>query len=175
MKDETKKILSKEELKAKLDELGDEIKYRVEEAKKSGNSVGGAHKTDIGELMKDYRTMKEAYSRILNTEKESLQLEDILSTLAEEKEEDTKKVKEREEIQASRIESFGELIDLVTQIKSALPKAKKETEKFYKTNPKSYAVVFPTDKMKEDLTDILEKLVGKDETVDESVDDNTEE
>jgi recombinational DNA repair ATPase RecF len=167
MKDETKKILSKEELKAKLDELGDEIKYRVEEAKKSGNSVGGAHKTDIGELMKDYRTMKEAYSRILNTEKESLQLEDILSTLAEEKEEDTKKVKEREEIQASRIESFGELIDLVTQIKSALPKAKKETEKFYKTNPKSYAVVFPTDKMKEDLTDILEKLVGKEENTEE--------
>jgi len=175
MKDETKKILSKEELKAKLDDLGEEIKYRVEEAKKSGNSVGGAHKTDIGELMKDYRTMKEAYSRILNTEKESLQLEDILSTLAEEKEEDTKKVKEREEIQASRIDSFGELIDLVTQIKSALPKAKKETEKFYKTNPKSYAVVFPTDKMKEDLADILEKLVGKDETVDESVNDNTEE
>ena len=167
MKDETKKILSKEELKAKLDELGDEIKYRVEEAKKSGNSVGGAHKTDIGELMKDYRTMKEAYSRILNTEKESLQLEDILSTLAEEKEEDTKKVKEREEIQASRIDSFGELIDLVTQIKSALPKAKKETEKFYKTNPKSYAVVFPTDKMKEDLTDILEKLVGKEENTEE--------
>jgi recombinational DNA repair ATPase RecF len=167
MKDETKKILSKEELKAKLDELGDEIKYRVEEAKKSGNSVGGAHKTDIGELMKDYRTMKEAYSRILNTEKESLQLEDILSTLAEEKEEDTKKVKEREEIQASRIDSFGELIDLVTKIKSALPKAKKETEKFYKTNPKSYAVVFPTDKMKEDLTDILEKLVGKEENTEE--------
>jgi recombinational DNA repair ATPase RecF len=167
MKDETKKILSKEELKAKLDELGDEIKYRVEEAKKSGNSVGGAHKTDIGELMKDYRTMKEAYSRILNTEKESLQLEDILSTLAEEKEEDTKKVKEREEIQASRIDSFSELIDLVTKIKSALPKAKKETEKFYKTNPKSYAVVFPTDKMKEDLTDILEKLVGKEENTEE--------
>jgi recombinational DNA repair ATPase RecF len=176
MKDEAKRnVLSKDQLKAKLDELGDEIKYRVEEAKKSGNSVGGAHKTDIGELMKEYRMMKEAYGRILNTEKESLQLEDILSTLAEEKEEDSKKVKEREEIQASRIESFGELIDLVTQIKSALPKAKKETEKFYKTNPKSYAVVFPTDKMKEDLADILEKLVGKEETVDESVDDNTEE
>jgi len=176
MKDEAKRnVLSKDQLKAKLDELGDEIKYRVEEAKKSGNSVGGAHKTDIGELMKEYRMMKEAYGRILNTEKESLQLEDILSTLTEEKEEDSKKVKEREEIQASRIESFGELIDLVTQIKSALPKAKKETEKFYKTNPKSYAVVFPTDKMKEDLADILEKLVGKEETVDESVDDNTEE
>jgi recombinational DNA repair ATPase RecF len=111
--------------------------------------------------------MKEAYGRILNTEKESLQLEDILSTLAEEKEEDTKKVKEREEIQASRIDSFSELIDLVTKIKSALPKAKKETEKFYKTNPKSYAVVFPTDKMKEDLTDILEKLVGKEENTEE--------
>ncbi len=167
MKDETKKILSKEELKAKLDELGDEIKYRVEEAKKSGNSVGGAHKTDIGELMKDYRTMKEAYSRILNTEKESLQLEDILSTLAEEKEEDSKKVKEREELQASRIESFGDLIELVTKIKSALPKAKKETEKFYKTNPKSFAVVFPTDQMKKDLEDILEKLVGKEEKTEE--------
>jgi recombinational DNA repair ATPase RecF len=111
--------------------------------------------------------MKEAYGRILNTEKESLQLEDILSTLAEEKEEDTKKLKEREEIQASRIESFGELIELITKIKSALPKAKKETEKFYKTNPKSYAVVFPTDKMKEDLEDILEKLVGKEENTEE--------
>ena len=163
MKDENRKVLSKEELKAKLDELGDEIKYRVEEAKKAGNSVGSAHKTDIGELMKGYRTMKEAYTRVLNTEKESLQLEDILSTLAEEKEEDSKKVKEREEIQASRIESFNELIELVTKIKAALPKAKKETEKFYKTNPKSYAVVFPTDKMKEDLIDILEKLVGKEE------------
>ena len=85
MKDEAKKVLSKDQLKAKLDELGDEIKYRVEEAKKSGASIGGAHKTDIGELMKDYRIMKEAYGRILNTEKESLQLEDILSTLAEEK------------------------------------------------------------------------------------------
>ena len=177
MKDESKKVLSKDQLKSKLDELGDEIKYRVEEAKKSGASIGGAHKTDIGELMKDYRIMKEAYGRILNTEKESLQLEDILSTLAEEKEEDSKKVTEREEIQASRIDSFSELIELVTKIKSALPKAKKETEKYYKTNPKSYAVVFPTDQMKKDLEDILEKLVGKDETVDEneSVDDNTEE
>lgn len=167
MKDENRKVLSKEELKAKLDELGDEIKYRVEEAKKSGNSVGSAHKTDIGELMKGYRTMKEAYNRILNTEKESLQLEDILSTLAEEKEEDSKKVKEREELHKTRIDSFDELIELVNKIKSALPKAKKETEKFYKTNPKSYAVVFPTDKMKEDLADILEKLVGKEENTEE--------
>jgi hypothetical protein len=167
MKDENKKVLSKDQLKAKLDELGDEIKYRVEEAKKSGNSVGDAHKTDISELMKDYRTMKEAYNRILNTEKESLQLEDILSTLAEEKEEDPKKGKEREEIQSSRIDAFGELVDLVTKIKSALPKAKKETEKYYKTNPKSYAVVFPTDDMKEKLSDILEKLVGKEENTEE--------
>ena len=35
MKDEARKVLSKDQLKAKLDELGDEIKYRVEEAKKS--------------------------------------------------------------------------------------------------------------------------------------------
>jgi len=167
MEDKNRRVLSKEELKAKLDELGDEIKYRVEEAKKSGNSLAEAHKTDISELMKDYRTMKEAYGRILSTEKESLQLEDILSTLAEEKEEDSKKVKEREEIHAAKIDSFDELIDLVTKIKSALPKAKKETEKFYKTNPKSYAVVFPTDKMKEDLADILEKLVGKEEKTEE--------
>jgi len=167
MEDKAKKVLSKEQLKAKLDELGDEIKYRVEEAKKSGDSLAGAHKTDISELMKDYRTMKEAYGRILNTEKESLQLEDILSTLAEEKEEDSKKVKEREELQASRIESFSDLIELVTKIKSALPKAKKETEKFYKTNPKSFAVVFPTDQMKKDLEDILEKLVGKEEKTEE--------
>jgi hypothetical protein len=167
MEDKAKKVLSKEQLKAKLDELGDEIKYRVEEAKKSGDSLAGAHKTDISELMKDYRTMKEAYGRILNTEKESLQLEDILSTLAEEKEEDSKKVKEREELQASRIESFGDLLELVTKIKSALPKAKKETEKFYKTNPKSFAVVFPTDQMKKDLEDILEKLVGKEEKTEE--------
>lgn len=167
MEDKAKKVLSKEELKRKLDELGDEIKYRVEEAKKAGNSVGSAHKTDISELMKDYRTMKEAYGRILNTEKESLQLEDILSTLAEEKEEDSKKVKEREEIQASRIDSFDELIELVTKIKAALPKAKKETEKYYKTNPKSYAVVFPTDQMKKDLENILEKLVGKEEKTEE--------
>jgi hypothetical protein len=167
MEDKNRKVLSKEELKAKLDELGDEIKYRVEEAKKSGSSVGGAHKTDIGELMKDYRTMKEAYGRILSTEKESLQLEDILSTLAEEKEEDTKKVKEREELHKTRIESFDDIIDLVNQIKSALPKAKKETEKYYKTNPKSFAIVFPTDQMKKDLEDMLEKLVGKEKNTEE--------
>jgi recombinational DNA repair ATPase RecF len=167
MKDENKKVLSKEQLKARLDELGDEIKYRVEEAKKSGDSLAGAHKTDISELMKDYRTMKEAYSRILNTEKESLQLEDILSTLAEEKEEDTKKVKEREDLHKTRIDSFDDLINLINQIKSALPKAKKETEKFYRTNPKSYAIVFPTDQMKEDLEDILEKLIGKEEKTEE--------
>jgi hypothetical protein len=58
MKDD-KKRLSKEELKAKLDTLGEEIKYRVAEAKKDGVTEG-AHKTDIAELMKDYRAMKEA-------------------------------------------------------------------------------------------------------------------
>ena len=158
-----KKILSKEELKAKLDTLGEEIKYRVSEAKK-GDGTEGAHKTDIAELMKDYRTMKEAYNKVLRTEQESLQLEDILSSLAEEKEEDPKKAKEREELQKSRIEAFAELVELVTKIKTALPKAKKQTEQYYKKNPKSFAVVFPTDQMKKDLTDILEKLTGEEKT-----------
>jgi recombinational DNA repair ATPase RecF len=168
MKDEIKRnVLSKDQLKAKLDELGDEIKYRVEEAKKSGNSVGGAHKTDISELMKDYRMMKEEYGRILNTEKESLQLEDILASLAEEKEEDSKKREEREKLQEKRIDAFEELMDIAAKIKAALPKAKKQTEQFYKKNPKSYATVFPTDKMREDLADILEKLVGKEEKTEE--------
>ena len=164
--DNEKKKLTKDQLKGKLDTLGEEIKYRVAEAKK-GNGTEGAHKTDIAELMKGYREMKMTYERMLKTEAESLQLEDILSTLAEEKEEDSKKVKEREEIQASRIESFSELIELVTKIKAALPKAKKQTEQFYKKNPKSYATVFPTDKMREDLADILEKLVGKEEKTEE--------
>lgn len=158
-----KKILSKEELKAKLDTLGEEIKYRVSEAKK-GDGTEGAHKTDIAELMKDYRTMKEAYNKVLRTEQESLQLEDILASLAEEKEEDPKKAKEREELQKSRIEAFAELVELVTKIKAALPKAKKQTEQYYKKNPKSFAVVFPTDQMKKDLTDMLEKLTGEEKT-----------
>jgi recombinational DNA repair ATPase RecF len=157
--DNEKKKLTKEQLKAKLDTLGEEIKYRVAEAKK-GNGTEDAHKTDIAELMKGYREMKEAYNRVLKTEQESLQLEDILSSLAEEKEEDPKKVKEREELQKSRIESFGDLIELVTKLKQALPKAKKETEKFYKDNPNSFAIVFPTDEMKETLTSMLEKLTG---------------
>jgi glutamine synthetase adenylyltransferase len=157
--DNEKKKLTKEQLKGKLDTLGEEIKYRVAEAKK-GNGTEGAHKTDIAELMKGYRNMKEAYDRVLKTEQESLQLEDILSSLAEEKEEDPKKAKEREELQKSRIESFSELIELVTKLKQALPKAKKETEKFYKDNPNSFAVVFPTDEMKETLTSMLEKLTG---------------
>lgn len=157
--DNEKKKLTKEQLKGKLDTLGEEIKYRVAEAKK-GNGTEGAHKTDIAELMKGYREMKEAYDRLLRTEQESLQLEDILSSLAEEKEEDPKKAKEREELQKSRIESFGELIELVIKLKQALPKAKKETEKFYKDNPKSFAVVFPTDEMKDTLTAMLEKLTG---------------
>jgi hypothetical protein len=165
MKDDKKK-LSKEELKDKLDTLGEEIKYRVAEAKK-GDGTEGAHKTDIAELMKDYRSMKEAYSRMLKTEAESLQLEDILTSLAEEKEEDPKKAEEREKLHEDRIKSFDELIDLVNQIKSALPKAKKETEKYYKTNPKSFAIVFPTDQMKKDLEDMLEKLVGKEKNTEE--------
>jgi glutamine synthetase adenylyltransferase len=157
--DNEKKKLTKDQLKGKLDTLGEEIKYRVAEAKK-GNGTEGAHKTDIAELMKGYRNMKEAYDRVLRTEQESLQLEDILSSLAEEKEEDPKKAKEREELQKSRIESFSELIELVTKLKQALPKAKKETEKFYKDNPNSFAVVFPTDEMKDTLTSMLEKLTG---------------
>lgn len=165
MKDD-KKILSKDELKVKLDTLGEEIKYRVAEAKKDGVTEG-AHKTDIAELMKDYRSMKEAYNRMLRTEQESLQLEDILASLSEEKEEDPKKVKEREELHKSRIEGFAELMELVTKIKSALPKAKKQTEQYYKKNPKSFAVVIPTDDIKDSLTDILEKLVGKEEKTEE--------
>lgn len=157
-----RKILNKEELKAKLDTLGDEIKHRVNEAKK-GDGTEGAHKTDIAELMKDYRTMKETYNKVLRSEQESLQLEDILASLAEEKEEDPKKSEEREELHKARIESFAELTELVAKIKSALPKAKKQTEAYYKKNPKSFAVVIPTDEIKSSLTDILEKLVGKEE------------
>jgi len=166
MKDDKKK-LSKDELKAKLDELSEEIKYRVSEAKKADDSVAGAHKTDISELMKGYREMKATYERMLRTEAESLQLEDILASLAEEKEEDPKKREEREKLHEERIAAFEELMDMVTKIKAALPKAKKQTEQFYKKNPKSFAIVFPTDKMKEDLADILEKLVGKEEKTEE--------
>jgi recombinational DNA repair ATPase RecF len=167
MKDDSKKILSKEELKKKLDDLGEEIKYRVAEAKKSDDSVANAHKTDISELMKGYRSMKEAYSRMLKTEQESLQLEDILSSLSEEKEEDPKKLEEREKLHEERVKAFDELVDLVNQIKSALPKAKKQTEVYYKKNPKSYAIVFATDDIKENLADILEKLTGKEEKTEE--------
>jgi uncharacterized protein YaaN involved in tellurite resistance len=166
MKDD-KKILSKDELKKKLDELGEEIKYRVAEAKKSDDSIANAHKTDISELMKGYREMKEAYNRMLKTEAESLQLEDILASLSEEKEEDPKKLEEREKLHEERVTAFEELMEIVAKIKAALPKAKKQTEQFYKKNPKSYAIVFPTDQMKEDLADILEKLTGKEEKTEE--------
>lgn len=160
-----KKKLSKEELKSKLDSLGDEIKYRVGEAKKAeGTGVGSAHKTDLAELMKQFRVFKEAYTKVLSAEKESLQLEDILASLAEEKEEDPKKAEERENIHQSYIDSFSELTDLVMNIKSALPKARKQTEQYYKKNPKSFAVVFHTDQIKEDLLDILEKLTGEEKT-----------
>jgi len=165
MKDD-KKILSKDELKVKLDTLGEEIKYRVAEAKKDGVTEG-AHKTDIAELMKDYRSMKEAYNRMLRTEQESLQLEDILASLSEEKEEDPKKVEEREKLHEDRVKAFDELMDLVGNIKAALPKAKKQTEVYYKKNPKSYAIVFATDDIKENLADILEKLTGKEEKTEE--------
>jgi uncharacterized protein YaaN involved in tellurite resistance len=167
MKDDSKKILSKEELKKKLDDLGEEIKYRVAEAKKSDDSVANAHKTDISELMKGYRSMKEAYNRMLKTEAESLQLEDILSSLSEEKEEDPKKLEEREKLHEERVKAFDELMDLVGSIKAALPKAKKQTEVYYKKNPKSYAIVFATDDIKENLADILEKLTGKEEKTEE--------
>ena len=103
MKDD-KKILSKDELKEKLDTLGEEIKYRVAEAKKADASIASAHKMDISELMKSYREMKEAYDRMLRTEAESLQLEDILASLAEEKEEDPKKVEEREKLRVQKEE-----------------------------------------------------------------------
>jgi len=62
--DNEKKKLTKDQLKGKLDTLGEEIKYRVAEAKK-GNGTEGAHKTDIADLMKGYREMKETYDRLL--------------------------------------------------------------------------------------------------------------
>jgi hypothetical protein len=158
--------LTKEQLKKKLDTLGEEIKYRVSEAKKGGGT-GDAHKTDIEELMKGYRGMKEAYGKVLQTEQDSLQLEDILSTLAEEKEEDPAKAKERQALHKEKIESFTELIELATKIKQALPKAKRETEKYYKDNPNSFAVVFPTDDIKDTLTDLLGKLTGNKENTEE--------
>lgn len=159
---EDKKKLSKEELKSKLDALGEEIKYRVAEAKKAeGTGVGSAHKTDLVELMKQFRVFKEAYGKVINAEKESLQLEDILASLAEEKEEDPKKGEEREELHQTCIDSFVELTELVVKIKSALPKAKRQTEQYYKKNPNSFAIVFPTDQLKGELEGILEKLTGE--------------
>jgi MoxR-like ATPase len=160
--DTNKKTLGKEELKRKVDTLKDEIRYRVSEAKKNeGNGIGSAHKTDIGGLLKEFRRIKEAYDRLLKTEQESLQLEDILASLSEEKEEAPDKVKEREELHKSRIEMFSELTTLVMQIKSILPKAKRQTEQYYKKNPTSFAVVFPLDEIKVELEGILEKLTGK--------------
>jgi hypothetical protein len=158
--------LTKDQLKKKLDTLGEEIKYRAAEAKKGGGT-GDAHKTDIGELMKGYRNLKETYGKVLQTEQDSLQLEDILSNLAEEKEEDPKKAKEREELHKNRIDSFADLIELASKIKMALPKAKKETEKYYKDNPNSFAVVHNTEEMKDTLTSILEKLTGNKENTKE--------
>lgn len=159
--DVPKTKLSKEQLKKKLDTLGEEIKFRISEAKKNeGTGVGSAHKTDIKGLMGSYNSMKEAYQRMINNEKESLQLEDILAGLSEAKEEDPKKVEERLEFQQNQVEFFNELIELANQIKSTLPKAKKQVETYYKKNPESYATVFPVEEIKENLKSVLEKIQG---------------
>jgi DNA repair ATPase RecN len=158
--------LTKEQLKKRLDNLREEIKYRVSEAKK-GDVTEGAHKQDVNELMKKYRSMKEAYDRICKTEEESMQLEDMLSSLAEEKEEDPKKQKEREELHKKNISTFDDLISLVNNIKQLLPKAKKETEKYYKDNPTSYSSVYNVSDLKEKLESIKKILESNQEPKDE--------
>jgi len=54
-----------------------------------------------------------------------------------------------------RMLGFDAVEDLLGQIKPLLDDAKAETEKYYKQNPKSYAVVYGTDLIQDYLKDII--------------------
>lgn len=157
---EDKKI-SKEDLLEKINDIRDEIRYKISEAKKhSGSDIESAYKEDIKALKERFNILKNAHSRLLENEKTYSDLETSLSSIYEEKEEDPKKIEERSKLQTARIESFDELIDLASKIKNELPRARKKMEQFYKNNPKSYSSAFNVEDIKEKLQSIYTQLTG---------------
>lgn len=62
------------------------------------------------------------------------------------------------QFQQTRINGFDEVIDLIGQIQPLLKEAKLDTIKYYDKNPKSYAVVYGTDLIKDYLLDIIQIL-----------------
>jgi len=62
-----------------------------------------------------------------------------------------------------RMLGFDAIEDLLGQIKPLLDDAKAETEKYYKENPKSYAVVYGTDLIQDYLKDIISVLKNEED------------
>jgi len=65
--------------------------------------------------------------------------------------------------QNQRMLGFDRITDLLGQIQPLLDDAKAETEKYYKENPKSYAVVYGTDLIQDYLKDIISVLKNEDD------------
>lgn len=62
-----------------------------------------------------------------------------------------------------RMQGFDRVEDLLGQIRPLLDDAKAETEKYYKENPTSYAVVYGTDLITDYLNDIIAVLKPKED------------
>ena len=71
------------------------------------------------------------------------------------KEENTQSSKQFQQI---RLNEFDEIIDLIGQIQPLLKDAKYETIKYYNNNPKSYAIIYSTNLIKDNLKDIITLL-----------------
>jgi len=67
------------------------------------------------------------------------------------------------QFQNNRMLGFDAIEDLLGQIRPLLDDAKAETEKYYKENPKSYAVVYGTDLIQDYLKDIISTLKNSDD------------
>lgn len=67
----------------------------------------------------------------------------------------------REKYQQERIEAFDALESRLDDIKKLLRQGKIQTVKYYRENPKSYAVVTPTDLVGDYINDIETLLKGK--------------
>lgn len=67
-------------------------------------------------------------------------------------------MKDIEVFHTERTEAFSDLFLMLQQIKESLVEAEQYTIDFYKENPDSYAVVFPTDGIKDLLGEVKEKL-----------------
>lgn len=80
--------------------------------------------------------------------------------LSEEATDNSQSVKQ---FHTKRMQGFDRITDLLGQIQPLLDDAKAETEKYYKENPKSYAVVYGTDLITDYLNDIIDVLKPKED------------